>query len=517
MKVAIYCRLSEEDKYKQSHEDDSHSIQNQKVMLTQYALAQGWEIYDIYSDDDYAGADRNRPAFNRLLNDAQSHLFDIILCKTQSRFTRELELVERYIHGLLPQWGIRFISIVDNADTENKGNKKSRQINGLVNEWYLEDMSDNIRSVLTNRRQNGLHIGSFALYGYQKDPCQKGHLIIDEEAASIIREIFSLYAKGHGKTAIARMLNNRGIPNPTEYKRQKGLHYQSPHGKTSTLWRYDSIASILKNEMYIGNMVQGKYGSISYKTKINKPRPKESWYVVEGTHDAIIDRDLWLRVQNVLAQKYRPFSTGQIGIFSGKAKCMYCGAAMRVVKKKTHRYLQCPTKYLSSKACIGSFIGVDKLTQIVIHEINNLSIQYLDMQTLASSINIQSTTYTQEQQLHAALADCRKKLNTYKNSLREMYIDKINHVLTEDEFSELVQDVRCEIKYIEDYIANTEKQIADMQMTASQGNGIQELIAYYVFPKILSRDVVEGLIQKISVGKRTHSASEVPITIYWNF
>ena len=215
-KVAIYCRLSEEDKNKQNATDDSGSIQNQKAMLRDYADRMGWELYGIYSDDDYAGSDRNRPEFKRLLADAQAKKFDIILCKTQSRFTRELELVERYIHGLFPIWGIRFVSIVDNADTANKGNKKSRQINGLVNEWYLEDMSDSIKSALDSRRKNGFHIGSFALYGYKKDPDLKGHLIIDEEAAAVVREVFTLFSQGYGKTAIARMLNDRGIPNPTE-------------------------------------------------------------------------------------------------------------------------------------------------------------------------------------------------------------------------------------------------------------------------------------------------------------
>ena len=169
-KVAIYCRLSEEDRNKKQETDDSNSIQNQKAMLLEYSIQHGWEVYNIYSDDNYTGSDRNRPEFKRLLDDAEAHKFDIVLCKSQSRFTRELELVERYINGLLPLWGIRFISLVDNADTANKGNKKSRQINGLVNEWYLEDMSENIRAVLTNRRKNGFHIGAFALYGYQKDP-----------------------------------------------------------------------------------------------------------------------------------------------------------------------------------------------------------------------------------------------------------------------------------------------------------------------------------------------------------
>ena len=258
-RVAIYCRLSEEDRNKKFETDDSNSIQNQKAMLLEYSIEQGWEVYNIYSDDNYTGSDRNRPEFVRLLEDAKARKFDIILCKSQSRFTRELELVERYINGLFPIWGIRFVSLVDNADTANKGNKKSRQINGLVNEWYLEDMSENIRSVLTNRRKNGFHIGAFALYGYKKDPDRKGHLIIDEEAAAVVREVFTLFSQGYGKTAIARMLNDRGVPNPTEYKRLHGLRYQQPKGKTGTLWKYSAISDMLVNEMYRYHTYQKKH------------------------------------------------------------------------------------------------------------------------------------------------------------------------------------------------------------------------------------------------------------------
>lgn len=267
-KVAIYCRLSEEDRDKLNKTDDSISIQNQKTMLLQYAINQGWEVFSIYSDDDYTGADRKRPEFNRLLRDAEEGNFDIVLCKTQSRFTRELELVEKYIHGLFPIWGIRFVGLADNADTANKGNKKARQINGLVNEWYLEDMSDNIKSVLTSRRQNGFHIGAFALYGYKKDPEKKGHLIIDEEAAEIVKEVFLLFSQGMGKTAIARMLNDKGIPNPTEYKRQQGLRYKQPDSKNSTLWKYSAISSMLTNEMYIGKRTHYRIVFITVKGNI---------------------------------------------------------------------------------------------------------------------------------------------------------------------------------------------------------------------------------------------------------
>jgi DNA invertase Pin-like site-specific DNA recombinase len=158
-----------------------------------------------------------------------------------------LELVEKYIHGLFPQLGIRFVSIVDNADTAIRGNKKARQINGLINEWFLEETSENIKSVFTDKRKRGHHIGAFALYGYMKNPNRKGHLIIDEEAASVVKEVFRPFAQGYGKTVIARMLNDRGIPNPTEYKRQKGLRYRQPPKKQSTLWRYFAISNMLAN------------------------------------------------------------------------------------------------------------------------------------------------------------------------------------------------------------------------------------------------------------------------------
>ena len=250
-KVAIYCRLSEEDRNKENKEDDSTSIQNQKLMLTEYAIKQGWDIQGVYSDDDYAGADRNRPNFNKILKLAEEKQINIILCKSQSRFTRELELVEKYINGLFIEWNIRFIGLVDNADTEVKGNKKSRQINGLVNEWYLEDLSENIKSVLKSKREQGLHTGGLSLYGYNNDESQKGHLIIDPVAAEVVRDIFLLYNQGMGKTAIARELNNRGIPNRTQYKNQKGIKYKIPPSKTATLWKYSAIAEILSNEMYI--------------------------------------------------------------------------------------------------------------------------------------------------------------------------------------------------------------------------------------------------------------------------
>ncbi|MDF2839044.1 MAG: resolvase, partial [Evtepia sp.] len=285
MRCAIYCRLSREDEEKLS---ESESIQNQKSMLVQYAVEQKWDIYHIYCDEDYSGADKNRPDFNNMIRDAKMRCFDLILCKTQSRFTRDMELVERYLHSLFPLWGIRFIAIADHIDTSLQGNKKARQINGLVNEWYLEDLSENIRMVLDHKRKQGLYIGGFPLYGYQKHPTEKGRLIIDPTAATVVQKIFSRALEGHGKQQIAHWLNQNGVPNPSRYKQEHGLGYvngsmMDPRG----LWSRTSVGRILCNEMYLGTMVQGTHRKLSYKSHKLLTVPREQWFLVEGTHEAI--------------------------------------------------------------------------------------------------------------------------------------------------------------------------------------------------------------------------------------
>lgn len=518
LKAGLYCRLSDEDRNKQTETDDSNSILNQKSMLVQYALEHNWEVYDIYSDDDYTGADRRRPEFNRLLEDAKNKKFDIVLCKTQSRFTRELELVEKYIHGLFPIWGIRFISIVDNADTDNKGNKKSRQINGLVNEWYLEDMSENIKSVLTDRRKNGYHIGAFAPYGYKKDPDIKGHLLIDEEAAKVVREVFALFLQGYGKTAIARMLNDRGIPNPTEYKRLHGLRYKQPKRKNSTLWKYFAISDMLVNEVYIGNMVQGKYGSVSYKTKQNKPRPKEQWYRVEGTHEPIIDRELWDRVQALVAQKAKPFGSGTIGLFARKARCMNCSYTMRTNKQRDgRRYLQCSNRHVSKDACIGAFISVPKLEKAVIDELNRLAAEYLDKDELEQNVQFNNDLRGQKESLENEITAYQKKISEYAKGIRELYLDKVKGILSETDYLDLSKDFSKEKERFEKLVIDTQKQLDVTERKMQDGNNRRQLIEQYTNLEHLNREIVEKLIDYILVGKKDPVTKEVPIEIHWNF
>ena len=324
---AIYVRLSKEDEDRQQME--SESIQNQKSLLTAYAVDHGWDIYAIYCDEDYSGADSLRPDFNRMLAEAGRKRFQIILCKSQSRFTRDMELVEKYIHGLFPIWGIRFIAVADNADTEVKGNKKARQINGLVNEWYLEDLSENVRMVFDLKRREGRYIGGIPLYGYKKDPADRNRLVPDPEAAQVVRQIFRWSLEGRGKQSIAHMLNESGVPSPSRYKADRGWTRGAP--AKNGLWNKTAIWRILHNGMYAGVMVQGRRKKVSYKSKVLINVPEDQWYRVEGTHEPIVDRETFDAVQRNLSLRTKTDGGGEVHLLSGLVRCMDCGSAMSKV------------------------------------------------------------------------------------------------------------------------------------------------------------------------------------------
>ena len=475
-------------------------------------------MYGIYSDDDYAGADRSRPRWKDLLADAKQKKFDVIVCKSQSRFTRELEMVEKYIHGLFPSWGIRFIGVVDNADTDNKGNKKSRQINGLVNEWYLEDMSDSIKAALTTRREQGYHIGSFALYGYIKDPTNDGRLIVDEEAAAVVREVFDMYASGCGKTAIARSLNDRGIPNPTEYKRIKGIQYKTPKHKLGTVWKYFAIADMLSNEMYIGTMVQGKYGSISYKTGQNKPRPKDEWYRVPNTHEAIIDHELWERVQEMLKLNAKPFGNGKVGLFSRKARCVNCGYTTRTNKQNDGRYyLMCSTRHTAKDACIGAFIAVPALERAVLDELQLLLNENLDRAEVERSIMFADNFDARIAKLESDKATYDKRIAEYSKAVKDAYLDKTRGIITEAQFLEMSREFSTEKERFTVLAKSLDEEITALEAKRERANDRRKIVEAYATVERLDRVMVEKLIDYVSVGKRDPATREVPVEIHWNF
>lgn len=300
--AAIYCRLSQEDTEKEGEE--SESIQNQREMLLSYAKRQGWQVYDVYVDEDYSGLREDRPAFQQMLRDAEKGAFSVILCKMQSRFSRNAVTAERYLHEIFPRWGIRFVTVVDHVDTAFRGNKKARQINSLVNEWYSEELSENIRAVFRRKMEEGQFLGNYAPYGYRKDPNDRHHLIVDEETAPVVEEIYDLYLSGLSCKMIAVKLTEQAVPTPSESKKRRG---EDLGRRECMRWSAGTVRKILKNPVYLGHMVQGKEEKISFKEKYRRELPENRWFVVENTHKAIVKQEKFDEVGRMLAEKRRSF------------------------------------------------------------------------------------------------------------------------------------------------------------------------------------------------------------------
>lgn len=513
--AAIYCRLSDEDRNKSSKTEDSESIQNQKKLLLEFARENKWDIYRIYSDDDYSGLDSERPEFNQLLSDAKEGKFNIVLCKSQSRFTRDMEMVEKYLHNKFVEWGIRFVGLTDNADTLEKGNKKSRQINGLVNEWYCEDISENIKAVFDVKRKKGEFIGSFAPYGYKKDPQNKNKLLLDLEAAQIVKMIFSWYLEGYGVQRIAFMLNQKGIPNPTKYKELSGLKYKNTF-KTDDygLWNKTTIKRILRNEIYIGHMVQAKRKKVSYKSKKIIANSSEKWVKVEDTHQPIVDNDIFLDVQRRINGRAKSTGNGKTHLFASKVKCNDCGSTMLKVTCGKYNYLRCKLYSVSpgKHMCTSHLTRLDELTDSIAYKIKDYLSKYIDVQRIVESLANEQQT-VQSQIIHSnELEKLKNNILEKKYIIKSLYVDKIKGIIDEEQFIELNKDFSEEIRRL----LERQKSIGkEMKLNKNVKDNYREMVNNCLDFIELKQNMVNGMIEHIEIGEKTSVGQK--IKIHWRF
>lgn len=520
-KVAIYCRLSDEDRNKKIYTDDSESIQNQKNLLMKYALEKGWDIYKIYSDDDYSGLDRDRPEFNKMIRDAEIGKFNIILCKTQSRFTRDMEVVEKYLHNKFLEWNIRFITVVDGVDTLDKNNKKSRQINGLINEWYCEDISESIKAVFRMKQKTGKFIGSFSCYGYTKDPNDKNKLVIDEDAAQIVKTIFNLYIEGNGTQRIAKILNEKTIPNPTKYKQIKGLKYKNSSLKNSSgFWNRTTIKRILKNQMYIGNMVQHKCKKINYKSKKLKALHQREWIIVENTHEAIIDKRTFEIVQQRMRGKIRSTLSGKAHVFSGKVRCFDCKSTMaKNCNGKGQNYLRC-RKYLidtKKKLCTSHSINLEILEKAILLKISDYINEYCNIDELAEKLSTNNDIANMLKKLNVQLNKLEKNIAYRNEALKNAYIDKASSVISEEQFNELSSLFSNEIGNLQLKKRELELRINKLNRQSYSVKYYKELIEKYKSSPDFLRVIASELIDYIEIGEKNKENLEQHISIFWHF
>ena len=449
-----------------------------------------------------------------MIQAAKEKKFQIVLCKSQARFTRDMELVEKYIHGLFPIWGIRFIALADNADTEVKGNKKARQINGLVNEWYLEDLSENVRMVFDLKRREGKYIGGFPIYGYQKDPADKNHIIPDPEAAEVVRQIFQWSLEGFGKQHIAAMLNDQGVVNPTRYKAERGWTCNHPIKNDFGLWNKVTIWRILHNEMYTGVMIQGRRKKVSYKSKVMIDMPEDQWYRVEGTHEAIIDKETFQAVQHGLSLRSRTDGSGEVHVLSGLVKCMDCGSTMSKSSNGKRAYLRCKL-YADSgkqKLCTRHSVRLDQLIELVSKRIQHYVHTYYDL----DDFDIQPQKDTRRTALEQEQKSLTAQLEKRSLALKTLYLDKVSGILSDGQFVELNQSFLEEKSRLERRLAQIDAELAASkppQRRADLMAKVQELLKLETVP----RELIVMLVEKIEIGERSPESGRQEVRIHWKF
>ncbi len=449
-----------------------------------------------------------------MIEAAKQKKFQIVLCKSQSRFTRDMELVEKYIHGLFPIWGIRFIAVADNADTEVKGNKKARQINGLVNEWYLEDLSENVRMVFDLKRREGKYIGGFPIYGYQKDPADKNHIIPDPEAAEVVRQIYQWSLEGHGRQNIAYLLNQQGVPNPTRYKAERGWTCNHPMKNDFGLWNKVTVGRILTNEMYTGVMIQGRRKKVSYKSKVIIDTPEDQWYRVEGTHEAIIDRATFDAIQRGLRLRTKTDGSGEAHLLSGLVKCADCGSTMSKCSNGKRSYLRCKLYADSGKQrlCTRHSVRLDQLIDLVSDRIRYYVQTYYEL----NPNDLQPQEDTRQKALKQERKTLAAQLEKRSQALKTLYLDKVAGIISEGQFVELNRSFLDEKSRLEQRLAKIEEELEKREQPQQQADLMEkarELLKLETVP----RELVVGLIERIEIGERNPNTGKQEVKINWKF
>ena len=496
MKVAIYCRLSREDDDKLYENDESESIQNQKSMLINYAIERSWDIYNIYCDEDYSGIDSERPEFNKLLEDAKNHKFDIVLCKTQSRFTRDMEMVEKYLHNKFVEWNIRFVSLVDHV-------------------------SENIRRTFDSKRKQGLHIGSFVCYGYKRNPENKNKLIIDTEVSDVIRLIFNLYEQGNGVTKIAQILNDKGILTPTKYKQSQGINFKN-QGKNIDYWCESTVSKILKNEVYIGNLVQGYNKKVSYKSKQMKNQPKSEWIIVENTHEPIITKEQFYKVQEIFKSKTRRCKNGEVHLFANKLVCLDCGTKLYKCRNdRGYIYFSCKGSKKLYGTCTPHSIGYENLKNLVTEKIREKILAFYNFDNISDDLFVSNDNLNKAKLLQNKVELLSKEMKDINNAIKELYLNKVSSKVPEDVFEDLNTSFLTEKSAKQKELNKIQNDLSNLKEKELNSKFIKEqkekIINHFKNFKELNYDIVNSFIDYIEIGEKNKITKSQDVIIHWNF
>ena len=521
-KTALYCRLSQDD----GLEGDSNSIQNQKNILQKFAEDHHFPNPCFYVDDGFSGGNFQRPAFQQMISDMENGEIGIIVTKDLSRLGRNQLHTGLYIEERFPMFGVRYIAINDNVDTDSNESNDLMPFKNLFNEWFIRDTSRKIRAVLKAKAERGERLGTRAPYGYRKDPDTK-KLIVDDEAAAIVRRIFAMCAGGSGPSQIARILKKEQILTPTMYAYTKygmthtGLDTQRPYH-----WSGDTVADMLENEIYLGNTINMKHSSRSYKDKRRVEHPREECLVFENTHPAIITREVWDVVQRVRKNKRRLTKMEEQNKYSGLVFCADCGSNMVLHRAHTmsasYNHFTCRTYKKDGEACTGHYIRECVLDEIVLEDLRRVTSaarehpeKFAAYIGSKQSAELQREIRRQEKELVAM----RKRKAELDAIFKKLYEDSVLDRITTEQFQMLSGSYTEEQNLITVGIPQKENEIQRLRETVSGTDSFLDKAKRYTDITELTPELLRLFIEKIVVHeKEVKWSKHAPQTveIYYN-
>lgn len=515
-KVALYIRLSRED---DEDKIESNSVTNQRALLQDYLKNKDeFVIYDVYIDDGYSGTDFNRPNFQRLLNDMKDNKFNTIVVKDLSRLGRNYIEVGNYIEQIFPLFKIRFISVNDMIDSYKDPTSVNNVIvpfKNLMNDEYCRDISMKVRSAFNTKKRNGDFVGAWAPYGYVKDPKNKYHLIIDEESAQTVKLIFKWALEGKGRNTIAKELNQMGVLSPTGYK-QKVLNLNYANLSATSFgsdyaWTNTTISQILKNRVYVGDMVQCKERVVSYKIHKIIKNPKEDWIIVENTHEPIVDRETFNKIQDLLfSRDSRVEKSGELSKFAGHIRCADCKRAMNkktLSNKNRNRdywYYVCSTYRNKSKnLCTKHSIRNDKLEEAVLEAIKLQVSLVIEMEEILKEINKSKTVSLRNDNIENNIKRQESELEKNKKLKKLSYEDWKLGVITQEEYIEYSESYTKKINEIEETLKYLYEEKQKYKTQVQSDNSWIDIFKKNKNITELTKEIIDELINCIYVHEGT--------------
>ena len=521
-KTALYCRLSQDD----GLEGDSNSIQNQKNILQKFAEDHHFPNPCFYVDDGFSGSNFQRPAFQQMISDMENGEIGIIVTKDLSRLGRNQLHTGLYIEERFPMFGVRYIAINDNVDTDSSESNDLMPFKNLFNEWFIRDTSRKIRAVLKAKAERGERLGTRAPYGYIKDPETK-KLAVDDEAAAIVRRIFAMCASGNGPSQIARILKKEQVLTPTMYAYTRyGMNHTCLDTAHPYNWSDSAIANLLENEIYLGNTVNMKYSTKSYKDKRRVEHSREECLVFKDTHPALITQEVWDIVQRVRKNRRRPTKMEEQNKYSGLVFCADCGSNMVLHRARTmsasYNHFTCRTYKKDGESCTGHYIRECVLDEVVLEDLRRVTAMARERpEEFAAYIGSRQSAEIQREirRQEKELAAMRKRKAELDAIFKKLYEDSVLSRITTEQFQMLSSSYTEEQNQIAAGIPQKEADIQRLRETVSGTDGFLDKAKRYMDITELTPELLRLFIEKIVVHeKEVKWSKHAPQTveIYYN-